>query len=203
MILRIWIRSVAVMGVGVFAAMAGCDDSTGQSHATTQPSAVVASTQPGQTSIAGAIVPARPATIFTLDGQPQAFPSARMVVMRNSDGMTLRLCSEDPPEAIDPHYTGNSFIIDMRQCVDRVQDIPAATWDFKPSDPDDSISGIFLHGYKNGLRPYNVHVTFQKADGELLAYITGKFLQNDPQNPAAPAEPVEVSACVHINAISQ
>jgi hypothetical protein len=147
-----------------------------------------------------AAVPTRPLAILEIDGRQTPFPGARLAVVDHRDGMTLRLCSDDPADAIDPGYAGNSFILDMRLAIDRVQDIPASTWDHKPSDADDSVSGIFVNGYHDGLRPYDVHVSFQKSDDLMFANIEGTFLRNS-SNPAAPPDRVHVSGCLHVNGV--
>jgi hypothetical protein len=194
-------KSIGLAVVGL-AMVAGCDDATQRSSVpTTQPAVTSATAQPAaDQSAVVAAYPSRPPAVLTIDGRQVAFPAARLAVVSHSGGLTLRLCSDDPPDAIDPGYAGNSFILDMRLPIDRTADIPACTWDHKPSDADDSISGIFIHGYRDGLRPYDVHVSFQKVDDQMLAYIDGTFLR-DSANLAAPPDRVHVSTCVHVNSV--
>jgi hypothetical protein len=147
--------------------------------------------------------PARPPAIFTIDGSDIAFPAARLAVIGHRGGIVLRLGSDDPPTAIAPGYAGNSFILDMRLPIDRIDELPAAAWDHRPSDADDSISGIFIQGYRDRLRPYDVHVNFQKTDEDTLVLVNGTFLRDDPQNPAGPPEHVRVSGVLHVNGIGE
>jgi hypothetical protein len=193
------VRSVSLAAIGV-ALVAGCDDPTRSAKPATQPAVASSTTQPADPSAVVAAYPSRPPAILSIDSREIAFPAARLAVVDHRGGLTLRLCSDDPPDAIDPGYAGNSFILDMRLAIDRTADIPASTWDHKPSDPDDSVSGIFIHGYRDGLRPYNVHVSFQKVDDQMLVYIDGTFLRDNP-SPAAPPDRVHVSTCVHVNSV--
>ena len=195
------IHAAAVVSIGL--TQAGCDDATQSAAPTTKPSSVASATnQPADQSAMVAAYPTRPPAVFSIDAHDVAFPAARLAIVSHDNGLTLRLCSDDPPAAIDPGYAGNSFTLDMRIPIDRADDIPASTWDHKSSDADDSFSGIFVHGYRDGLRPYDVHVTFQKADDQMLAYIDGTFLRDNP-NPAAPPDRVHVSACLHFNGVEE
>lgn len=201
---KIFAAAGRTIGIGVvgLALVAGCDDATQRSQVpATQPAVASATIHPSadQPAVVAAY-PTRPPAVISIDGRQIAFPAARLAVVSHSGGLTLRLCSDDPPDAIDPGYAGNSFILDMRLPIDRTTDIPASSWDHKPSDADDSVSGIFVHGYRDGLRPYDVHVSFQKVDDQMLAYIDGTFLR-DSANPAAPPDRVHVSTCVHVNSV--
>lgn len=193
------LRSIGAMGIAL--ALSACDNTSQSSTPTTEPTVAAATTQPADPAAVMAAYPARPPAIFTIDGQNVAFPAARLAVINHRGGLTLRLFSDDPPTAIDPGYVGNSFSFDMRMAIDRAEDIPACTWDHKPDDADDSVSGVFVHGFRDGLRPYDVHITFQKTDEQMLAYVDGTFLRNDNQNPAAPPDRVHVSACLHVSAV--
>jgi hypothetical protein len=132
--------------------------------------------------------------MLTIDGRDVEFPGAKLAVVRHgTGGFTLCLCSDDPPTAIDPGYAGNSYALYMHMAVDRLGELPAATWDFGPADTDDSNSAICLHGYREQYRPHDVHVAFQKDGDALMVFVTGTFIHSDANNPAAAPESVAVS----------
>ena len=139
-----------------------------------------------------------PPSVITVDSREITFPGAKLaVISHGTGGITLRVCSDDPPAAIDPGYLGNSYLFDMQLAIDQISELPLARWDRKASDSGDSTSGIFMHGYRNPLRPADMHVSFEKNGVEVLTYITGTFLQDDDQNPGAPPRRVPVNACLH------
>jgi hypothetical protein len=197
------------VGVAVLMGAAGCDDRAQTTPTpTSRPSVVAAAPRPLQavvlatTNATTAAYPMRPPSYLTLDGREVAFPAAKMALIgHGTGGFTLRLCSDDPPTAIDPGYSGNSYVLDIRLAIDHLSELPAATWDFKHEDGreggGDSASGIYLHGYEEQYHPDEVHVSFQKNGDELLSYISGTFLHSNPANPVAPAERVQVSGCLH------
>jgi hypothetical protein len=138
--------------------------------------------------------------MLSIDGRDVTFPAAKLaLISHGAGGYTLRLCSDDPPTAIDPGYTGNSYVMDMQLAIDRLGELPAATWDFKPTDSDDSASGIYLHGCREQFHPRDVHVTFQKNGDELLVFVTGAFLHSDESNPTAPPDRVQLNGCLRTN----
>jgi hypothetical protein len=194
------IVAFALLGFAV-PLMSGCDDVQETGKPTTQPVPVVVSNQPVDVAAIAAAYPLRPPAIFTIDGRDVAFPAARLAVVSHHGGLKVRLFSDDPPTAIDPGYLGNSFSFDLRLPIDRADDLANQSWDHRPSDPDDSGSGIFVHGIHDGLRPYNVHITFQKTDGQLSAYVDGFFLHDDPQNPIAAPTQVHASGSLRLNGV--
>jgi hypothetical protein len=157
-------------------------------------------TQPAEPQAVVAAYPMRPPSNLNLDGHDVSFPAAKLAVIGHSTGgFKLRLCSDDPPTAIDPGYVGNSYVLDMKLAIDHLSELQAATWDFKPSDSPDSTSGIFLQGYHDQYHPSDVHVSFQKNGDELMVLISGTFLHDDASNPAAPPERVQVNGSLRAN----
>jgi hypothetical protein len=150
-----------------------------------------------------AAYPVKPPSILSIDGKDVPFPAAKLAVIgHGSGGFVLRLCSDDPPTAIDPGYAGNSYLLDMQVPVDRLRDLPGARWDYKPGDGDDSTNGIFLHGFRDQLHPRELHVMFLKDSDQgdqLEISVTGTYLQNDSKNPAAPPERVSVNALLRVS----
>lgn len=181
--------------------LTGCDDPNASAvRPTTNPSAVAAKPEASAdstgTAAAYPITPLTPPSMLTIDGREVAFPPAKLAVIgRGSGSFMLRLCSDDPPTAIDPGYAGNSYVVDMRLPIDRLTDLPGSTWDYRESDSSDSNSGIFLHGFREQLHPCDLHVLFQKEKDSpsLMVSINGSCLRNDSKNPAAPSVRVTVS----------
>lgn len=190
----------AASGFLALALIAGCDDPAQSSRPTTKPTVAVATTEPTGATAVVAAYPQRPPSTLSIDGRDVAFPAAKLaLISHGTGGFTLRLCTDDPPNAIDPGYTGNSYVLDMQLAMDRLTDLPVASWDHKPTDGDDSASGIYLHGCREQYRPRDVHVTFAKNGDELLVYVTGAFLHSDEANPNVPPDRVQVSGCLRTN----
>jgi hypothetical protein len=186
------------------AVLVGCDRQSNSKGPTTAPVVANAATQPSQaaTVFPPPVYPSRPPSVMAFDGQEVPFPAANLAVLgKSSGGLSVRLCSDDPPTSIDPGYAGNSFVFDMTLPVDSVQSLPLAVWDYKSSNTDlpDEATGIYLHGYHEQLHPTDVHVTF-RADGvaadQFLVVLTGTFLHFDSQTPLAPPRRVQVNTCL-------
>jgi len=200
-------RNIPVRRAGSFAvllAMAvliGCDDSDQATGPTTKPAVVTVTTRPADLLAETAVYhPTRPPSTLLLDGREVSFPAARlMVIGRGTGGVTLRLCSDDPPNAIDPGYVGNSYNLDMRIAIDHMTELPAAMWDFKSGGGDDASNGIYLHGYRQQLHPGDVHATFTRNDNEMIVCITGTFLQTEASRPGAIPQRVQVVGYLHTN----
>jgi hypothetical protein len=188
------VRLSGAIGAVLLSVMAGCDEPAQSSKPTTKPAVAVAASEPASTEATVAAYPLQPPSIMTIDGRDVTFPGAKLAVIKHrTGGYTLRLCSDDPPTAIDPGYIGNSYVLDMKLGIDRLNDLPAASWDFKSSESDDTSSGIYLHGYREQFHLDDVHASFQKNGDEMLTYITGTFMHTDASNPAAPPDRVQVT----------
>jgi hypothetical protein len=195
------VRSAILYPLSSILVLTSCDNKQAATIPTTAPVTVAtATTKPSDTIYPPPQYPARPPAVMTLNGRDIAFPAAKLLVLgKTPGGLTVRLCSDDPPTSIDAGYTGNSFVFDMRLPVDTVAALPLAAWDFKsqsaPQNDDDT--GIFLHGYRHEqLHPADVHITFQKDGDDILAYVAGNFLHVDTHNPIAPPETVQINACL-------
>ena len=136
----------------------------------------------------------QPAASLEIDGKPVAFPPAKLVITKKAGGLEAILCSDDPPNAIDPGYTGNSFMIEMKLDVDDPADLPTAVWEYKTEkqSPRDSTTGIFLNGARRQMQPSDVRITFEKQGDRMVAMVNGKFLLFDTQDVAAPVQVVDV-----------
>jgi hypothetical protein len=197
------LRSVATaIGLALLWSTAGCDQSAQSSKPTTNPTIATATppAQPTDVSAMVAAYPIKPPSTLSIDGRDVLFPAAKLAVIRHDNGgFMLMLCTDDPPSAIDPGYTGNSYLLNMQLGMDRLSELPAATWDCKPADSEDSTSGIYIHGYREQYHPDAVHVSFQKDGDDVLVVVSGTFLHSDPDNPASPPQHVQVSGSLRTN----
>ncbi len=181
--------------------LASCDQQTTSTAPTTAPAVAEANHKdPEKLAVyPPPQYPARPPAMMTLNGRDIPFPAAKLAVIgKSTGGLSVRLCSDDPPTSIDPGYSGNSFVFDMTLPIDNASSLPLAMWDYKArgNELPDEATGIYLHGYHEQLHPADVHVTFQKDGEQLLAFVNGTFLHFDTQSPIAPPERVQVSTCL-------
>ena len=192
------IFATLVSGMVLFSILPGCDDPNSSAiRPTTKPSAQAATNPPSDAMMdpkaVVAAYPVKPPSVLSIAGRDVAFPAAKLAVVgHGTSGYTLLLCSDDPPTAIDPGYAGNSYVLYMRPPIDRLNELDQ--WDYKPTDGDDSNSGIFLHGFREQLHPEDVHIVFQKAGDDMVISLSGHYLRTDTRNPAAPNERVMVNA---------
>jgi hypothetical protein len=197
------IFAAVISGAVLASGIVGCDDPNARAvKPTTKPSATVETNPQADPSVAAVAYPMKPPSIITIDGKDVPFPAAKLgMIDHRSGGFTLRLCTDDPPTAIDPGYAGNSYLLDMQIPIDRLRDLPGARWDYKSGEGDDSTAGIFLHGFRDQLHPQDLHVMFLKDSDqgkEMELTITGTYLKNDAKNPAAPPQRVTVNAFLRV-----
>jgi hypothetical protein len=185
-------------------ALSGCDDPNSsamrpRNRQTTAGSSAVASSQTNDSSAVSVAYPTTPPSVLLIDGNEIQFPAAKLAVMhRGTGGYVLRLCTDDPPTAIDPGYAGNSYVLDLWVPIDRISNLPGYQMDYKPS-PDDSVSGIFLHGFREQLHVLGAHLLFQKDGDGMVISITGQCERTDPRNPAARPQRVTLSAHLQVD----
>jgi hypothetical protein len=116
-----------------------------------------------------------------IDKQRIEFPPARLA-MRTRDGEALVLLhSDDPPDAIDDDYMGNSYYIEMTLDVPESVELSAARWAFKAptSERIDTDNGIYLDGRKRHLQPFDVTVEFDGQASPVKVWLSGQFLEFD------------------------
>jgi hypothetical protein len=191
-------------GTLLTSAIIGCDDPNASTiRPATRPSAVAAKTSTEEPAVVVASYPIKPPSVLSINGNEIQFPAAKLVLIDRHSGFTFRLCSDDPPTAIDPGYAGNSYVLDMRLPIDRMSDLPGSAWDFKPADGSDSIDGIFLHGTREQLRPIDVHVQFQKDGTDTVMSLSGTFSHTDSHMLAAPSQRVTVNAFLRVPEASE
>jgi hypothetical protein len=206
---------IAVVGGVVVSLLAlaalggGCDKGSSSNSSSTSSPPVAVNVAPATepvdaTSALPATAPAtQPMATLDINGKAVEFPQAKLVVTKKSGGLNAILCSDDPPNAIQSNYTGNSFMIEMKLDIDDPADLPTAVWEFKTDkrEPQDSTTGIFLNGSKHQMQPADVRVTFAKDGDHIVASVAGKFLLFDSTDVSAPVQLVDVkgklNAAVH------
>jgi hypothetical protein len=159
---------------------------------TTQPLAM-------QNSPAPATAPAtqpQAMSFIIIDQKAYEFPAAKILFRNKNDQMEAILFSDDPLAAIADNYSGNSFYLEMTPQLAGDAGLSGAVWDYKaPSaDRSDSVSGIYLHGRKQHLQPFDVHVVFGGAESPVPITISGIFLLFDANNDQMPGKFVTLSA---------
>src|SRR2546430_13235265 len=158
--------SSALRGLAFLALIAlavGCDRAQTAGPAT-QPngtpqtsSARIAAVNPPATAPAE-----RAPSIVLVDQKPYTFPPA-ILQIRNRDGqLSAVLMSDDPKDAIDDNYHGNSFYLEMPLEIAELKDLPTYVYRFvsPSSDRTDSPNGIFLDGNRLQLQPQQIQVKF-------------------------------------------
>jgi len=169
---------------------------------------------PPKTSPAPATVPAtqsattepatsKPSVSFMLiNGKTVAFPLAKLRVDRKGSRVTALLFSDDPKDAINANYDGNSFYLEMDLDTDDVEDLAGAMWSYKSkiSERQDSPYGIFLNGHKKQLQPMDVRALFEVNESATSIHIAGRFMSyTDDEN--VPPEIIAVDAKLPVDLI--
>jgi hypothetical protein len=172
---------------------------TGCGRDATAPTQTSPTTAPSASAVPAATT--RPAAVLNIGGKPTQFPSAKLVLTKKPGGINAMLCSDDPPNAIESNYAGNSFMLDMKLDIEDPQEIESAVWMFKAPDrePQDSTNGIFLNGARRQMQPADVKITFEKHGDQVVASLSGQFLLLDSHDVTAPSQPVDVSG--QLNAV--
>lgn len=115
-----------------------------------------------------------------INDQPREFPAAKIKVKERNDRTVVYLISDDPPEAIDDDYIGNSYYLEI-PFDEQLESLAGQEWRFEAPSLDklDTPNGIFLEGNRKQLEPYQVKVQFQRAGEQDLVWISGTFFQYD------------------------
>lgn len=126
-----------------------------------------------------------PVRAYLVVGSQQVwFPPALISFTTSHGQLSARLFTDDPPEAIEADYVGNSFDLDMPLNVSTVQDLRKATWMLQSTQsmeyPDDSPHGVFIHGQQQRLHPqYAAAQFFPQRNGQVIVVLRGWFLSED------------------------
>jgi hypothetical protein len=173
----------------------GCDRPSQPATPASQPAqatpTTVPQTVPSPTS-------GRPPTLISIDQVRYEFPPARILLRQRDDRVTAVLYSDDPREAIEDSYSGNSFYIETRLEIPDASAIDGAEWTFSTERQDraESPSGIFLAGTRVQLQPADVQISFHGQPPTLQVRLSGTFLRFDALAPDAPPVPVPVAAVI-------
>ena len=166
--------------IALVALLVGCDRGQTAGPAT-QPAG---NPQASSARIAAANPPAtapaqRAPSVVLIDQKPYTFPPAILQV-RNRDGqLSAVLMSDDPKDAIDDNYHGNSFYLEMPLEITEVKELPTYLYRFvsPSSDRTDSPNGIFLDGNRLQLQPQQIQVKFDGDESNMSLMVSGYFLQ--------------------------
>lgn len=199
---RWWIACLlAVASAG----LTGCGDGGAVGTAPAEPTArrhppeasPAPTTPPAQAAAQAALQPStRPPVVLIVDEQPREFPPARLFVESRNGKTVALLMSEDPREAIDDDYTGNSFYLEVAfdEEVDSLRD---RVWQFQATSPErsDGPHGLFLEGNRKQLQPFELKVHFEgpkEPGAEGVAWISGTFYQFEEAPPDGRAPPPRI-----------
>ena len=178
--------------------MIGCDRGqqagpASQPAGNPQPSA--AHIEPANTPTTGPIE--RDPAVVMIDQKPITFPPAILRV-RNRDGqLTAVLMSDDPKQAIDDNYHGNSFYFELPLDVSDAKQLPNSdpfVYKAPSSEANDSPNGIFLDGNHIRLQPSMMQIKFENADPGLVVVLSGQFLQFETRDDTLAPQHVQAAA---------
>jgi hypothetical protein len=140
---------------------------------------------PKATAQASSTEPAQPTPAYMeIDERRVEFPPARLRVATRSGGVSALLMSDDPPQAINDDYRGNSFYLEMELPVQSTGDVSGtiARYEARTSERVDSRNGIFLDGGRLQLQPFDVSIEFDGTAPLMTTTISGTFLKFDTQD---------------------
>ncbi len=152
------------------------------------------------------------ATATTIAGEPSfmmidqkrvTFPPARLRVNDKTGRLITTLFSDDPKEAIDDSYKGNSFYMEMPLDVQRIADLNGASWGQSSSlgDREDSPYGVFLDGRKTQLQPLEIKVDFDVISSDVtVVWMSGRFLATAIEDDGNKIPPREISLAAKLTA---
>ncbi len=198
--LRRWLlATMATMAMVTIAI--GCDRSPDTSAPTTAPAL------PPDTVLDPATAPTtKPtASFMKINNRLAMFPPAKLKLTDDGSRLIALFYSDDPPDAINDDYAGNSFYLQMVLDVSDPKDLCLATWRHQARSQkfEDTPCGIYLNGRKVQLQPYNVTASFSPGDNQsTVVQLWGNFLLWNsadatglPQSVALDAElPVQVES---------
>ena len=187
---RVW-AAVLVVSAAI-AGAAGCDRAPAPQPATSADPSTMPATSP---STGPATTQAAVTTFLSLDDTIVEFPPARVRLDNGDEGLVALLFTDDPPDALEEGYLGNSFYLQMPLDVADVKDLSSAQWlhHAKSSEREDSPFGIFMGGRRWQLQPDDVRADFAGEGASLEVSLRGTFLLFDSQDTRAPGRRVLVS----------
>ncbi len=183
-----------LVGLISIAMLAGCERRRQSAAPTTAPQNTATKAGPRPTSMP-ATTQATPSFIW-IDQHPYEFPPARLMLKNEDEKVVALLFSDDPPNAIDDNYTGNSFYLEMPLETAEEGKLTGASWVYKAPNSErvDTVSGVFLEGRRKHLQPFDVRVEFESAASPVKVLIGGTFLLFESDNDQVPGTLVPVRA---------
>jgi hypothetical protein len=143
----------------------------------------------------------RAPSIVMIDQKRVTFPPAILQV-RNRDGqLTAILMSDDPKDAINDNYHGNSFYLEMPLEVTDLKDLPSDVYRYTSANSErtDSPNGIFLDGNRLQLQPADIQVKFEGDNSPMNVTLAGQFLQFETHDDTIAPKRVAVIARMDVD----
>jgi hypothetical protein len=148
----------------------------------TKPVTVVSpATLPSATTQNATTQVAKKTSHMQINGVWVEFPEAKFVIKKDGERFVAFLCSNDPPEVINPSYQGNRYYFEM--ALDNLEDlkkINQAEFRYKAgsAEPNDSPHGIFLEGDRQHFQPFDIQVAFDRdpESDKIIVHVQGQFL---------------------------
>jgi len=176
--------------------LAGCDDRP--AAPTTIPVAAPAS--PPATTSQPSSQPTRPPAVLMIDQQQMEFPPAVLRLRPQDDQLHPILSSDDPKEALNRDYTGNSFYIELPGRFTEAAELDDKPFLFvtQSSEREDKPTGIFLQGNRYQLQPSNVKIELRGESPKMEAWVSGTFLMFDLRDDTAPGRLIAVAGRLNV-----
>jgi hypothetical protein len=181
--------TLPILFVAALLGVSGCDQSE-----TTRAIKPVAKT-PTTTTAPATQTAKGPVIQMQIGGEPCDFPLARLRFSQKDGVISADLFSNDPKEAIDDNYAGNSFYLVMTFEGEDPRALGSVTWPYKAASGTraETTTGLFLNGTKFRLQPYEVVVQLVPVGASMDVTIQGQFLRFDTRQDGLPT-PVAVEA---------
>ncbi|HET6247786.1 MAG TPA: hypothetical protein VFE47_08820 [Tepidisphaeraceae bacterium] len=210
-------KRIAIAAAIGLLVLAGCDDRS-KSSARSNQTAVPSIPQPSSTlpdpkppmAVAAHIPAATPATkpaepphsslnlSDSRSPQPLAFnfPPARLHIDRETK--TAVLYSDDPKNAIESNYAGNSYYMVIKLGDDFADQLGGYQWHYRAisDEHEDSTNGIFLEGQRYYLQPTDMTVTFTGNAPVMTVMLSGTFSEFDMAHNSREGMTVHVNGIV-------
>jgi hypothetical protein len=146
-----------------------------------------------QPALPFAPVPPSPTTrpemvTLQVDQEPVEFPAAVLRLSVSGDHLNARLSSDDPPDAIQDNYHGNSFDLIMALNVANADQIDKAVWAYTSDGVPQRESGygIFLDGQRRRLHPQDVVISFARDGDDVVVDMKGVFFEYESPDTGRP-----------------
>lgn len=120
-------------------------------------------------------------SVLVIDGKEYKFPAARLHLVQQQPQVELLLFSDDPAEALKPHYDGNRYYFAIKLDIDNLTHLAHTDYRAKALSMErtDSPYGIFLDGDRYLLQPYEWRVEFVDNGAGFNIGLQGQFIRFD------------------------